>query len=51
MLERVPDRRFICSHCRTKWFVPDDRPVDEEPSDCARCGGPLVPLPSEPGER
>jgi hypothetical protein len=46
-LGRMPERRFICSRCRTKWFVPPDHPVDEVP-DCGACGGSLVPLVSRP---
>ena len=27
-----------------KWFVPATRPIDRAPTDCAACGGRLIPL-------
>jgi len=38
------DLRFVCEDCRVKWFVPATRPIDRAPTDCAACGGRLIPL-------
>ncbi len=44
------DRRFICEDCRTKWFVPSSKPDSDYLTECAACGGALVPFRPESEE-
>jgi DNA-directed RNA polymerase subunit RPC12/RpoP len=39
---RRVDRRFICEHCGTKWFIHEHRVDEPDLTECARCGGPLL---------
>jgi hypothetical protein len=38
------DVRFVCEDCRVKWFVSSTRPIDRAATECAACGGRLMPL-------
>jgi hypothetical protein len=36
------DRRFVCQHCGTKWFIDEHRWSEPDLEECGRCGGPLA---------
>jgi hypothetical protein len=38
------DRRYVCTGCGVKWFVPAARPQAHALTTCGACGGALAPL-------
>jgi len=36
------DRRFVCQHCGTKWFLHTHATSAPELTECGRGGGPLM---------
>jgi DNA-directed RNA polymerase subunit RPC12/RpoP len=50
MLQGV-DRRYMCTSCGLKWFIPASQPERADLAACGGCGGPLVAHEPEPERR
>jgi hypothetical protein len=38
------ERRYVCTRCGMKWFMPADRRLEPDPVSCSACAGPVLPL-------